>query len=236
MHTLLIRLLKIQVGRDMELEQARFNMIEQQIRPWDVLDQRVLDLLASVPREDFVPEAYRRLAYADIAIPLDEGEVMMHPKLEARMLQAVDLHPTDVVLEIGTGSGYVTALLATMTRHVYSVEIHPALSETAAARLAARGLENVTLEVGDASRGWDGGGRRYDVIVITGSLPQLPASFQNKLNRGGRLFAVVGEAPVMEAVLVRREGPHAHDFSREALFETEVPPLRNAPRPRRFVF
>lgn len=220
----------------MELEQARFNMIEQQIRPWDVLDQRVLDLLAEVPREDFVPEDYRRLAYADIAVPIGEGEVMMHPKLEARMLQAVDLHPTDVVLEVGTGSGYVTALLARATRHVYSVEIHPTLSQAAAGRLTAHGLENVTLETGDASQGWDQHELRYDVIVITGSLPQLPESFQHMLNRGGRLFAVVGESPVMEAILVRRVGPHAHDFSREALFETEVPPLRNAPKPRRFVF
>ncbi len=220
----------------MELEQARFNMIEQQIRPWDVLDQKVLDLLARIPREDFVPEDYRRLAYADIAVPIGEGEVMMHPKLEGRMLQAVDLHPTDVVLEIGTGSGYVTALLAAATHHVYSVEIHAALLEGAAARLAARGVENVTLETGDAALGWDVHDLRYDVIVITGSLPQLPESFPAMLNRGGRLFAVVGEAPVMEAVLIRRVGGHGHDLSREALFETELPPLRNAPRPRRFVF
>ena len=220
----------------MELERARFNMIEQQIRPWDVLDQKVLDLLARIPREDFVPEDYRRLAYADIAVPIGEGEVMMHPKLEGRMLQALDLHPTDVVLEIGTGSGYVTALLAAATHHVYSVEIHPSLQAQAAARLAARGVENVTLEVGDAARGWDLHDLRYDVIVLTGSTPVLPDAFPAMLNRGGRLFAVVGESPVMEAVLIRREGEHGHDLSREPLFETELPPLRNAPRPRRFVF
>lgn len=220
----------------MELEQARFNMIEQQIRPWDVLDQKVLDLLAQIPREDFVPPDYRRLAYADTAIPIGEGEVMMHPKLEGRMLQALDLHPTDVVLEVGTGSGYVTALLASVTRHVYSVDIHPRLQEEASARLAAHGIENVTLESGDAARGWDKHGLCYDVIVLTGSLPLLPETFQNTLNRGGRLFAVVGEAPVMEAVLMRRVGEHQHDIGREDLFETEVPPLRNAPRPRRFVF
>ena len=220
----------------MELERARFNMIEQQIRPWDVLNQQVLDLLDRIPREDFVPEEYRRLAYADIAVPIGEGEVMMHPKLEARMLQAVDLHPTDVVLEVGTGSGYVTALLAAATRHVYSVEIHPSLSQAAGERLAAREVENVTLEVGDASRGWDRDDRRYDVIVLTGSVPRLPEDFHKRLNRGGRLFAVVGEAPVMEAVLVRRVGPHEHDVVSEPLFETEVPPLRNVPRPRRFVF
>ncbi|HHH35866.1 MAG TPA: protein-L-isoaspartate O-methyltransferase [Gammaproteobacteria bacterium] len=220
----------------MELERARFNMIEQQIRPWDVLDQKVLDLLARIPREDFVPEDYRRLAYADIAVPIGEGEVMMHPKLEGRMLQALDLHPTDVVLEIGTGSGYVTALLAAATHHVYSVEIHPSLQSQATARLAARGVENVTLEVGDAARGWDLHDLRYDVIVLTGSTPVLPDAFPAMLNRGGRLFAVVGESPVMEAVLIRREGEHGHDLSREPLFETELPPLRNAPRPRRFVF
>ena len=220
----------------MELEQARFNMIEQQIRPWDVLDQKVLDLLARIPREDFVPPESRRLAYADTAIPIGEGEVMMHPKLEGRMLQARDLHPTDVVLEVGTGSGYVTALLASETRHVYSVDIHPRLQEAAARRLADHGIENVTLESGDAAQGWDKHGLCYDVIVITGSLPVLPESFQQTLNRGGRLFAVVGEAPVMEAVLLRRVGEHQHDISREDLFETEVPPLRNAPQPRRFVF
>jgi len=220
----------------MELEQARFNMIEQQIRPWDVLDQKVLDLLAQIPREDFVPPDYRRLAYADTAIPIGEGEVMMHPKLEGRMLQALDLHPTDVVLEVGTGSGYVTALLASVTRHVYSVDIHPRLQEEAAARLAAHGIENVTLESGDAAQGWDKHGLCYDVIAITGSLPLLPETFQNTLNRGGRLFTVVGEAPVMEAILMRRIGEHQHDISREDLFETELPALRNAPRPRRFVF
>lgn len=220
----------------MELERARFNMIEQQIRPWDVLDQKVLDLLARIPREDFVPEDYRRLAYADIAVPIGEGEVMMHPKLEGRMLQALDLHPTDVVLEIGTGSGYVTALLAAATHHVYSVEIHPSLQAQAAARLAAHGVENVTLEVGDAALGWDLHDLRYDAIVLTGSMPVLPDAFPAMLNRGGRLFAVVGESPVMEAVLIRREGEHDHDLSRESLFETELPPLRNAPRPRRFVF
>ncbi|MFQ5488873.1 MAG: protein-L-isoaspartate O-methyltransferase [Gammaproteobacteria bacterium] len=201
-----------------------------------MLDQKVLDLLAQIPREDFVPPDYRRLAYADTAIPIGEGEVMMHPKLEGRMLQALDLHPTDVVLEVGTGSGYVTALLASVTRHVYSVDIHPRLQEEASARLAAHGIENVTLESGDAARGWDKHGLCYDVIVLTGSLPLLPETFQNTLNRGGRLFAVVGEAPVMEAVLMRRVGEHQHDIGREDLFETEVPPLRNAPRPRRFVF
>lgn len=218
------------------MQRARFNMVQQQVRPWDVSDDRVLEVLGSVPREVFVPDAYRGLAYADIQIPLDFGERMMEPRLVGRMLQALRIQPNEAVLEIGTGSGYVTALLAAATHHVYSVEIHPSLQSQATARLAARGVENVTLEVGDAARGWDLHDLRYDVIVLTGSTPVLPDAFPAMLNRGGRLFAVVGESPVMEAVLIRREGEHGHDLSREPLFETELPPLRNAPRPRRFVF
>jgi len=217
----------------MELKAARFNMIEQQIRPWDVLDQGVLDLIAELPREDFVPEAYRNLAYADTAIPLGHGQVMMHPKIEARLLQALDLHATDSVLEVGTGSGYLTALLARATHHVYSVDIIPQFKLQAAEKLAVHGIANVTLEVGDAVRGWPRYGL-YDVIAITGSLPELPASFLQSMNRGGRLFSVVGTAPVMEAVLVRRVGES--EWSRESLFETDLPRLINAPATARFVF
>jgi protein-L-isoaspartate(D-aspartate) O-methyltransferase len=217
----------------MELKAAHFNMIEQQIRPWDVLDQGVLDLIAELPREDFVPEAYRNLAYADTAIPLGHGQVMMHPKIEARLLQALDLHATDSVLEVGTGSGYLTALLARATHHVYSVDIIPQFKLQAAEKLAVHGIDNVTLEIGDAARGWPRYGL-YDVIAITGSLPELPASFLQSMNRGGRLFSVVGTAPVMEAVLVRRVGES--EWSRESLFETDLPRLINAPATARFVF
>jgi len=217
----------------MALNVAHFNMIEQQIRTWDVLDQKVLDLLGDVDRGDFVPEAYRDLAYADIAVPLDHGQVMMHPKIEARLLQALDLHPTDVTLEVGTGSAYLTVLLAHATRHVYSVDIFPEFSRQADERLAIYDIENVTLETGGGANGWGQHGP-YDVIAITGSLPMLPESFAHSLNRGGRLFAIVGDAPVMEAVLIRRMGQD--EWSREVLFETELPALINAPQPTRFVF
>ncbi len=221
------------LGETMDLKQARYNMIEQQIRPWDVLDQNVLDLFDKIPREDFVPETYRRLAYADIAIPIGHGQVMMHPKVEGRMIQALSLHPTDKVLEIGTGSGFVTALLASMAHHVYSVEIFPDLQQQAGQRLASHDIENVTLEEGNGAMGWDRHGL-YDVIAVTGSLPELPESFQSSLNRGGRLFAIVGQAPVMEAVLITRVGDQ--EFSHEVLFETDMIPLVEAPKPADFVF
>jgi len=217
----------------MELKAARFNMIEQQIRPWDVLDQGVLDLIAELPREDFVPEAYRSLAYADTAIPLGHGQMMMHPKIEARLLQALDLHATDAVLEVGTGSGYLTALLARATHHVYSVDIIPQFKRQAAEKLAVHGIDNATLDVGDAARGWPKHGL-YDAIAVTGSLPELPSVFLQSMNRGARLFAVVGTAPIMEAVLIRRVGDS--EWSHESLFETELPRLINAPATARFIF
>lgn len=217
----------------MELEQARFNMIEQQIRTWDVLDQKVLGLLEQLPRENFVPADYRDLAYADIIIPLDHSQVMMQPKIEARMLQSLEIHPTDRVLEIGTGSGYVTALLSKAGNHVLSIDILPDFTQAAKKNLSKFGITNVTLETGDASNGWQAN-ELYDVIAITGSLPILPPVFQRMLNRGGRMFVVTGESPVMEAVLIRRVGEH--EWSRESLFETELPMLKNAPRPSQFVF
>jgi len=217
----------------MELEQARFNMIEQQIRTWDVLDQNVLDLLEQLPRENFVPSDYRELAYADIVIPLDHDQVMMQPKVEARMLQALQIHNTDKILEIGTGSGYVTALLAKAGNHVLSIDIFPDFTETAGEKLSEFGLTNVTLETGDAATGWNTD-YLFDVIAITGSLPILPHEFQRMLNRGGRMFVVTGDAPIMEAILIRRVGEH--EWNRESLFETELPMLKNAARPSQFVF
>lgn len=216
---------------NLNLQQARENMVSQQIRTWDVLDPRVLDLLENMPREDFVPEIYRNLAYADIAVPLGFSEVMMTPKVEARMLQALDIQPHESVLEIGTGSGFVTALLAKLARYVYSVELHPGFTKTAAARLADHGLVNISLATGDAARGWSDCGQ-VDVIAITGSLPVLPEVFQLGLNPGGRLFAIVGDAPAMTAQLITRVSES--EFRSENLFETDLPPLRNALQPNRF--
>ncbi len=216
-----------------DLAQARHFMVEQQIRPWEVLDQKVLDLLEAVPREDFVPPEWRNLAYVDDFIPLPGGEVMLPPKIEARMLQALDVQPEESVLEVGTGSGYFTALLARLARHVYSVEIDSALAERARAKLREHGIDNVTIETGDAARGWDRH-MPYNVIAITGSLPELPEAFRQQLATGGRLVAVVGREPVMEAVLVRRLGEA--EWSEEPLFETVIPPLKNAPGLSEFRF
>jgi protein-L-isoaspartate(D-aspartate) O-methyltransferase len=213
-------------------EQARFNMIEQQIRPWDVLDQRTLDLIASVPREQFVPEDYRKLAFADINIPLAQGQVMMSPKVEARLLQVLRLNPNDSVLEIGTGSGYLTALLAKSAKHVDSVDIFPEFIQTAAVKLKALNINNVTLQVGDAINGWNTD-VDYDVIVLTGSVPVLKPHFQDQLIEGGCLFAIIGEEPIMQAQLMTRI--NQTKTNRELLFETVLPPLLGAASSQRFV-
>jgi len=218
---------------DMNIEQARHNMIEQQIRPWDVLDQQVLDQILRTPREDFVPPAYRHVAFTDMMLPIGHDEVMMEPKLEARMLQALAVQPTDKVLEVGTGSGYVTALLAGLAAQVISVEIEAELHEQAKARLARLGIANVVLEQGDAANGWDAH-QPYDAIAITGSLPVLPQTFKESLQIGGRLFAIIGNEPVMEAVLVTRI--NANEWREETLFETLIPPLRNANQVSVFTF
>lgn len=217
----------------MNIEQARFNMVEQQIRPWEVLDQDVLDLLLRVRREEFVPEACRALAFADLEIPLGHGEVMLTPKLEGRILQTVEPKKTDKVLEVGTGSGYLTALLAHAAHLVCSVEIVPEFSEQAVHKLKAQDIGNVILEVGDAARGWPRT-EPFDVIVLTGSVPVLPNAFQENLAIGGRLFAVVGEAPAMRAKLITRVAANA--FHVAELFETFIAPLRNAQRSSIFVF
>lgn len=216
-----------------DTERARFYMVEQQIRTWEVLDPVVLDLLMRIHREDFVPAAHRELAFADLEIPLGHGEVMLSPKLEARLVQELMIKPTDSVLEIGTGSGFMTALLASLARHVYSVDIVAEFTRTAAAHLSSVQIGNITLDTGDAARGWDKHGP-YDVIVLTGSVPVLPDSFRQSLNPGGRLLAVVGEAPVMQAQLVTRGQGGAYRST--TLFETCIPPLKNALQPQRFVF
>jgi len=216
-----------------DMEQARFNMIEQQIRPCEVLEGRILDLLKQVRREHFVPEGKRELAFMDLEIPLGHGASMWKPKLEARTVQELHLDRRDRVLEVGTGSGYLTALLAALAGHVTSVEIVPELSAMARLHLQGQHRGNVTLEVGDAAQGW-GGGASYDVIVLTGSTPVLPLAFQNSLNIGGRLFAIVGDAPVMEARLIKRVAQDA--FETVNIMETCVAPLRNTLQPKRFVF
>jgi protein-L-isoaspartate(D-aspartate) O-methyltransferase len=221
------------MNSQLDMERARFNMVEQQIRPWDVLDPRVLDLLLRVRREDYVPAQYRALAFADMEIPLGHGEKMLSPKLEARMLQELALRPEDRILEVGTGSGYMTALLASLGGHVYSVDIIAEFTQSAAARLSGHGIRNVTLETGDAVRGWDRHAP-YDAIVLTGSVPLLPEAFPRSLQVDGRLIAVVGELPVMEARLITCASAGA--YATTALFETCIAPLRNAPQPKRFVF
>jgi protein-L-isoaspartate(D-aspartate) O-methyltransferase len=218
---------------NIDLERARFNMVEQQIRPWEVLDTKVLDLLHKVRREDYVPDAYKTLAFADLEIPIGHGEKMLAPKLEARILQELAVSAEDRILEIGTGSGYMTALLASQGAHVYSVDVVGSFTQGAAARLAQHGLHNITLDTGDAARGWDKYGP-YDVIVLTGSVPVLSAAFQNSLCVRGRLFAVVGEAPAMDARLITCRASGAWDTA--SLFETCVPTLRNAPQRASFSF
>lgn len=221
----------------MNLEQARANMVEQQIRTWDVLDPAVIDLLYALPREEFVPAPHRALAFADLEIPLEDAgeasERMWTPKMEARVLQELSVRRTDRVLEIGTGSGYLTALLARRAAQVCSVEIKPALAEFGRRNLERHGADNLTLEQGDAARGWPRHAP-YDVIVLTGSTPVLPRAFLEQLAAGGRLFAVIGDVPVMAARLVTCTGPQAfHDTD---LFETVVAPLANSEHPSRFRF
>ncbi|MDR3221381.1 MAG: protein-L-isoaspartate O-methyltransferase [Candidatus Accumulibacter sp.] len=221
----------------MNIEQARFNMIQQQIRPWDVLDPGVLELLKVVKREDFVPEEYRELAFADIEIPLKRGakpgQAMLAPRVEARVLQELAVKNTDKALEIGAGSGYMAALLAAQAEFVYSVEIEAELVDRARRNLRQAGVANVSVDLGDASQGWDLYAP-YDVIVVSGSMPVLPETLLRQLKIGGRMAAVVGDAPSMELQLIRRTGEDA--FSRENLFETALAALVNAAQQKKFVF
>lgn len=218
---------------DTNLEAARHNMVVSQIRTWDVFDERLLELVNRGPRHEFVPPAFRNLAFADMQIPLGEGEVMMAPLLETRFLQELAIRPTDSVLEIGTGSGYVTWLLSQLAGQVRSVEIRGEFTQRASEKLAAHGAPNVTLEIGDGARGWLAGAP-YDVIFVTGSVPVLPEEFRKQLRVGGRLAVIVGDAPVMEARLITRVNEYGYDT--RSLFETVIPPLRGAPAPDRFVF
>lgn len=217
----------------MDWAQARFNMVEQQIRPWEVLDETVLNLLFEVKRENFIPANWRDLAFVDMETPIKQGVTTLPPKVEARLLQELHIGATDKVLEIGTGCGYLTALLARLARHVYSVDIDPELTELARGNLSRADIRNVTLETGDAAQGWNSRAP-YDVIVVTASLPVLPDSLLSQLNPGGRLFAIVGDAPVMVASVTSKDG--AGTVSRRVLFDTQTAPLQNAAQPQRFSF
>lgn len=222
-----------QITRNQSSDLARFNMIEQQIRTWEVLDPVVLDLLGEVHREDFIDASQFGLAFADVELPIGHGQTMLSPKIEGRILQALNIKITDKVLFVGTGSGYLTALLAKLAKHVDAVEIIPELSNQAAARLQKQNIHNVTLHIGDAANGF-AAAAPYDVIVFAGSLQLHPSAAEAMLNIGGRMFAVVGELPIMQATLTQRisEG----SCRKETLFETCLPPLVNAPQSAKFEF
>jgi protein-L-isoaspartate(D-aspartate) O-methyltransferase len=217
----------------MNFEKARFNMVEQQIRPWEVLDQDVLDLLMTVKREEFVPAAYRDLAFTEVEIPIGCGQVMLKPVIEGKVLQALRVAKSDSVLEVGTGSGYFAALLAARTEWVRTIEIEPELVKLAGANLARNGVENVVVVQGDGIGGW-AERAPYDVIVVSGGLPFVPQALLEQLKVGGRLFAFVGEAPVMKARLITCEAEGR--FRTEDIFETVVPMLKNAPQRDGFSF
>ena len=220
----------------MDIEQARFNMVEQQIRTWEVLDPDILDSLSLIKREAFVPQMYCDLAFADVEIPLvvdgkRTGQSMLTPKMEARLLQSLEVHRHESVLEIGTGSGYGTALLAQRTRRVQSWEIDPAISGFAAGNLRRAGIAEVRLNIGDGSR--LSGDERFDAIILSGSVAQVPEDLLQRLNEGGRLFAIVGEAPTMHGRLLTRIGNRC--ISKD-LFETVGPRLQGFPSGSRFKF
>ena len=218
---------------NMNFDQARFNMVEQQIRPWEVLDSRVLSLLETIHREDFVPVRYRKLAFADLAIPLACGQFMMQPKIEARMLQALNLREDESVLEIGTGSGFVTACLASLAKCVVSVELFEELHQKASLELQDKGIANAELFLGDVMGGWQPE-QAHDVVVVTGSVPQILEQFKGWVNPGGRLFVVTGDSPAMEARLLTRLD--VTEWTEESLFETDLPRLVNAELPPEFEF
>ncbi len=216
----------------MNPEIARAKMIEQQVRAWDVLDKTVLDVLAATPREDFVPQSFRPLAFADAEVPIGHGEFMMTPTVEGRVLQALELTSEDRVLEIGTGSGYLTACLARLAGSVVSIELYPDLLEGARDKLEAASIDNVEFLEMDAMRELPEG--RFDAIAVTGSIQRFDPRFVEALRPGGRLFVVVGDAPVMDARLVRFEGEN--DWFSESLFETVLRPLVHGSEPPGFAF
>ena len=220
---------------DNSIELARFNMIQQQIRPWGVLDERVLEAMDEIPRERFVPDAYRALAHADIEIPITGGGLMLAPKMVGHLLQALAIEPGDKVLEVGTGSGYVAACLSRLGARVISLEIDPARAAEARERLAALKIQAVEIREADGLAGPVADGP-FDAIAVKGSMPTEDrlSMLREQLAVGGRLFCILGEAPAMTCVRVTRVGQN--DYRRESLLETHVPPLRNAPEPQHFQF
>lgn len=220
---------------NLNLDRARNNMVEQQIRPWAVLNQTVLNTFRFLPREKFVPVQWQSLAFADTEIPLAHGEAMMFPRIEARMLQDLDVQPNDECLEIGTGSGFVTACLAHLGKHVDSVDLYADFSQQAEKHLQAIDINNFNLYIDDASYGWEGNaGKQYDVIAVTGSIPEYNTAFEQRLTVGGRLFVIVGQAPTMHAMLITREDHR--QFNRQVLFETVIKALDGAEPPAKFHF
>jgi protein-L-isoaspartate(D-aspartate) O-methyltransferase len=217
----------------MNYDQARFNMVEQQIRTWDVLDSKVLELFAEAPREAYVPEAYKDLAYADTSLPLHNGHHMLPPREQARILQALKIKPSDKILEVGTGTGYMTAFFAKLGHHVVSLDIDAELSKKAAAHLAEQDIRNVELKVADGSKPWTEDGN-FDVICLLGSVEQLSQAYAQQLNVGGRLFAIIGNEPAMEATLITRLGEN--DWQNKILFETIAPRLVHAQAKPQFEF
>ena len=211
----------------MNFEQARANMVENQVRPWEVLNARVLDTLGRVRREDFVAPEHRQLAFADLCLPLGHGEVMMKPVLEGRVLQALDLQGNERVLEIGTGSGFLTACLAGLAADVVSVDVHADFVAAAGQRLQAAGVANATLHTGEAVNNWQPEGQ-FDVVVATGAVASVPSRWMGWLKPGGRLLAIRGESPVQQMALITREGE-------ESLLETDLPYLVHAAPSPRFV-
>jgi protein-L-isoaspartate(D-aspartate) O-methyltransferase len=217
----------------MNFDQARHNMVEQQVRPWEVLDSNILNLLETLQREDFVPVRYRKLAFADLCIPLDHDQVMMKPVVEGRLLQSMAIQPDETVLEIGTGSGWVTACLAQLAKRVVSVEMFEDLSKGAAANLESKGIANAELEIGDVMQGWQPE-QAHDVLVVTGSVDDIPEHFRGWVNPGGRMFIVRGNAPAMEAMLCTRL--NVSEWREESLFETDLPRLIHAEHAPEFKF
>jgi len=208
------------------LQQARENMIEQQVRPWDVLDQRVLDVLANTARDQFVSDEHRGLAYSDYQLPIGFGQTLLKPTVEGRLLQTLALKPTDSVLEIGTGSGYLTVCLARLARHCDSIEIHPELHAKAKASIDALGISNVSLSLQDAAESWDARDE-YDAIAFGGAISAIPEFYKAKMAIGGRLFAVIGDnnQPTMEAIQLTRVSET--EWITDSLFETQIDPLIN---------
>lgn len=217
----------------MNVELARKNMLTQQLKAWGVLDEQILNLAAQIPRECFLPPAYRNIAFADMNIPLTHGQITLTPKEEARLIQTLAIRPSDHILEVGTGCGYTTALLACLGHYVYSVDIFPDFSRAAQLKLAALNICNVTLLTADAANSCELHAP-FDVVVITGSLPYVPEFYLNCLKSGGRLFVILGQAPAMEATLITRIDKN--NWHTEKLFETVIPPLINAPTLSKFNF